>query len=394
MDKKQPAEQWMKTAPILISLLVPLLVACETKLQVPNTSIYPDDDNDGYTTVSDCDDRNREIHPGAAELCDGLDNNCNGQSDEVGCDCPSGQTRPCGSDIGACEPGLETCANGRWGACQGGSGPNAETCDGADNDCDGVTDEGCSCTAGQTRACGTDAGECQAGTNSCVNGSWSATCSGAVGPTAEINDHLDNDCDGATDENNRPPAIQSISDAPDPAQVGQTVTFTCAASDADNDPLTYAWDFGDGASGSGTPATHAYSAAGAYTARCTARDGFGGSASATTSVTVAGQTSCSISITWTAPTTNADGTAPLHPDGTALTDLAGYRVYQRLQGGSYGNFTPAANASFTAGGLTCGSTYCFRVTAIDTTPNESAAAYTGTTNQTPGTQEVCSTANE
>nr|WP_167110943.1 PQQ-dependent sugar dehydrogenase [Amycolatopsis viridis] len=70
----------------------------------------------------------------------------------------------------------------------------------------------------------------------------------------------------------------------DPAT--RTVTFDASQStDYDGDALTYAWDFGDGATGSGVTATHRYPGDGPYTATLTVRDPLGGSG--TTSFTVA-----------------------------------------------------------------------------------------------------------
>ena len=41
-----------------------------------------DEDGDGFDETVDCDDQNPDINPGAAESCDGVDNNCDGLIDE------------------------------------------------------------------------------------------------------------------------------------------------------------------------------------------------------------------------------------------------------------------------------------------------------------------------
>lgn len=89
---------------------------------------------------------------GPEELCgmgsgDGLDNDCDNAVDE-GCACELGDTRPCFAgepdrrDIGVCSDGQMTCGEFGWLACGGGISPSPETCDGADNDCNGVADDG------------------------------------------------------------------------------------------------------------------------------------------------------------------------------------------------------------------------------------------------------------
>jgi beta propeller repeat protein len=104
-----------------------------------------DDDSDGYgehcELGPDCDDSDGAVHPGASEQCNGFDDNCDDVTDE-GCGCAEGETRPCGLDEGVCEQGTETCGpDGTFGPCEGEVGPQDETCDGLDNDCDGDVDE-------------------------------------------------------------------------------------------------------------------------------------------------------------------------------------------------------------------------------------------------------------
>lgn len=60
-----------------------------------------------------------------------------------------------------------------------------------------------------------------------------------------------------------------------------------ASSDPDGDALSYAWDFGDGTTGSGPAPTHAYASLGTFTARLVVNDGLADSAPSTASVTIA-----------------------------------------------------------------------------------------------------------
>ncbi len=106
-----------------------------------------DNDLDGYglncANGPDCDDNAAAKYPGAAELCDGIDNNCDGDVDEglnVGGTCSVG-TGGCAST------GVYICAaNGQQECMVTGTGTGTpETCDGIDNDCDMLIDEDGAC---------------------------------------------------------------------------------------------------------------------------------------------------------------------------------------------------------------------------------------------------------
>jgi PKD repeat protein len=88
--------------------------------------------------------------------------------------------------------------------------------------------------------------------------------------------------------NSAPQITSGPTAAPNPANVGQSVAFSVAVSDADNDPLTYTWDFKDGSpAGSGASPAHTYSATGTYAVTVTVSDGQGHTtAPATVSVTI------------------------------------------------------------------------------------------------------------
>ncbi len=194
------------------------------------TTYYTDADGDGFGEISaigveacsppngtvdnndDCDDTNATVYPNAPELCDGLDNNCDGDIDEGVTTIYYTDTDGDGFGdvdavgVQACSPPNGTVDNND--DCDDANAtvyPNApELCDGLDNNCDGTIDEGVTTTYyadadgdgfGDVDAVGVEA--CSPPSGTVDNNDDCNDANDTVYPNApELCDGLDNDCDG------------------------------------------------------------------------------------------------------------------------------------------------------------------------------------------------------
>ena len=128
------------------------------------------------------------------EICDGLDNNCDGQTDEGN---PGGNVA-CNTGLpGICASGTKNCVTGALVCNQNYTALPSEKCNGQDDNCDGNVDEGnpgggASCNTGKN-------GVCAVGVTDCQNGQLG--CTQVNQPSAETCDGKDNDCNGSIDDN-------------------------------------------------------------------------------------------------------------------------------------------------------------------------------------------------
>jgi hypothetical protein len=207
-------------------------------------SFYPDADGDGFgidtgfvqaceppdgysATGGDCDDTARFVYPGAPEICNGRDDDCDGLVDNNCSDqlCTPEEVSIFDDCVGSCgwsdSNCLLQCVDSYQGSlsalcinaivslgscsfgCQGAEYPDVCSYQQCPTEWQAVFGSRVptECTDGDTRSCGSsNVAPCSFGTQTCSNGAW-GQCAGATEPTQEICNGIDDDCNGAIDDN-------------------------------------------------------------------------------------------------------------------------------------------------------------------------------------------------
>jgi hypothetical protein len=207
---------------LLTVILLSSTIACRTgdKVEGGDASLDTgglegvDADGDGFAAEEDCDDTDANVNGGATEVCDGIDNDCDGEVDEEVTNTwyadadgdtygdPEAPVEACSQPEGAVAAGTD-CDDGDPEVFPAAS----ERCDGVDNDCDGDIDEDV-LSGWYADVDGDGWGDPEAAVEDCDppsgfvdNARDCDDTTAAAAPDAdEVCDALDNDCDGDIDE--------------------------------------------------------------------------------------------------------------------------------------------------------------------------------------------------
>ncbi|MCB9762036.1 MAG: putative metal-binding motif-containing protein [Alphaproteobacteria bacterium] len=208
----------------MIALLA--LAACDNKDVIDTADVNTDDsvvapadeDDDGYDVEADCDDGDPAVHPGADEVCDGVDNNCDGTVDEDATDAPTWYPDADADTFGDPASPATACAAPEGHVADATDCDDAdatvhpgadEVCDGVDQDCDGEVDE--DATDAPTWYADADADTfgdptvtvdaCEAPEGHVADATDCDDADATVHPDAiDDCDRIDNDCDESIDE--------------------------------------------------------------------------------------------------------------------------------------------------------------------------------------------------
>ncbi len=122
-----------------------LVLACDTPGPV-------DPDGDGFDSTEDCNNLDASVFPGAAESCDGIDNDCDAEVDEATADTPLAYVDLDGDGAGDDTTAVATCPLAAGWSREAGDCDDTdfrvfpgvgEACNGVDDDCDGLVDGAC-----------------------------------------------------------------------------------------------------------------------------------------------------------------------------------------------------------------------------------------------------------